>query len=504
MKRQTRLALGVVPALAAGAASLYFVLPGRSAESEQPRSGPLLIDERTSAASLEGAFMKIAETIGPATVSIQAEVEAPARRSRQEIEVPEDPLDLFQGVPRAPRSGTSVGSGVIVDSNGSILTNDHVVEGAKDGKVTVKMSDGTTYPGTVSRDPRSDLAVVKIKAGKPLPYVRFADSDTLKVGQWAVAIGSPFGKENTMTTGIVSALHRKTDISDGMTGRYYPSLIQTDAAINRGNSGGPLLNIRGELIGVNVAIFSPTGTSTGIGFAIPANTAKVVMDQLISKGRVVRGSLGVVPEDVPADLRGALGTTLGAYIRQVTVDSPADKAGVQAGDVIVRFNGKSITDEAMLRDAIAAAGPGAKAKLDVLRDGRNQTLNAVLGELKENRPGAPAPQEAKPDSDRAQTLGFRIETLTPDAREKMELPKAADGLLVRNVEPGSDADTAGLRPGMIVVQANGRPVSTAQAFNSVLARMKSGDLLTLRVITFVSDGSDKPQMSRGIVAMRMP
>jgi serine protease Do len=481
------------------------LVPGRSEATVQPApTGPVVVADQSGAASLEASFMKIADTIGPATVSVQADVEAPARRGRQELEIPDDPLDLFQGPPRGPRSGTSVGSGVIVDASGSILTNDHVVEGAKNGRVTVKLADGTTYPGTVSRDPRSDLAVVKIKAGKPLPYVRFADSDALKVGQWAVAIGSPFGKENTMTTGIVSALHRKTDISDGMSGRYYPSLIQTDAAINRGNSGGPLLNIRGELIGINVAIFSPTGTSAGIGFAIPANTAKVVMDQLIAKGRVVRGSLGVVPEDVPADLRGALGTTQGAYIRQVTVGSPADKAGLQAGDVIVRFNNKPITDEAMLRDSIAAAGPGANSQIEVLREGKRRTVTALLGELKENRPGAPTPAEAKPYSDRAQEMGFRIESITPDAREKMALPAEIDGLLVRNVEPGSVADTAGLRPGMIVVQANSRPVATAKGFDSLLAKLKSGDLLTLRVVTYVEDGSDKPLMSRGIVALRMP
>lgn len=503
MNRELRIALGAVPVLVAGAASAVFFASGRSEVTAQATT-KVQSEERATATSLEGAFMKIADTIGPATVSIQAEVEAPSRRSRGGIELPEDPSELFEGLPRAPRSGTSVGSGVIVDSAGSILTNDHVVEGAKDGRVTVKLSDGTTYPGTVSRDPRSDLAVVKIKAGKPLPFVRFADSDSLKVGQWAVAIGSPFGKENTMTTGIVSALHRKTDISDGMTGRYYPSLIQTDAAINRGNSGGPLLNIRGELIGINVAIFSPTGTSTGIGFAIPANTAKVVMDQLIAKGRVVRGSLGVVPEDVPADLRGPLGTMLGAYIRQVTVGSPADKAGIQAGDVIVRFNGKPISDEAMLRDAIAAAGPAADVKIEVLRDGQKRTVDAVLGELKENRPGVSAPESPKAPSDRAQEMGFQVEPITPDIRQKLSLPAAVDGLLIRNVEPGSTADTAGLRRGMVITQINGNRLVSMQGFDQALGKAKSGDLLTCKVVTFVEDGSDKPLMSRGIVTLRIP
>ncbi|MFM7321780.1 MAG: S1C family serine protease, partial [Armatimonadota bacterium] len=268
MNPEKRLWIGALPALIAGGATAAFFLGSGQRDVTAQGTAKAQSEDRATAVSLESAFTRIADTIGPATVSIQAEVTAPSRRGG--IDVEGDPLEeMIPGPRRAPRTGTSVGSGVIVDATGSILTNDHVVEGAKDGKVVVKMSDGTTYPGTVSRDPRSDLAVVKITAGKPLPYVRFADSDALKVGQWAVAIGSPFGKENTMTTGIVSALHRKTDISEGVTGRYYPSLIQTDAAINRGNSGGPLLNIRGELIGINVAIFSPTGTSAGIGFAIP-------------------------------------------------------------------------------------------------------------------------------------------------------------------------------------------------------------------------------------------
>jgi len=266
----------------------------------------------------------------------------------------------------APRMGTSVGSGVIVRSDGYILTNDHVVEGAKDGKVTVKLSDGTVLNGVVKRDFRSDLAVVKVESKKPLPSVKFADSGRLHVGQWAIAIGSPFGKENTMTTGIVSALHRKSDISDGVTGRFYPSLIQTDAAINRGNSGGPLFNIKGELIGINVAIYSPTGTSVGIGYAIPSNTAKYVSDQLIAKGKVTRGSLGLVPQDITADERSLVGTSTGAYVKEVVVGGPADKGGIQAGDVITKIGGTPIVDEITLRDTVGSTAPGSKVDISFL------------------------------------------------------------------------------------------------------------------------------------------
>jgi len=504
MTPEKRLWIGALPALIAGGATAAFLLGSGQQDVTAQATAKAQSDDRATAVSLESAFTRIADTIGPATVSIQAEVVAPARRGGLDNDGG-DPLDeLMPGPRRGPRTGTSVGSGVIVDASGSILTNDHVVEGAKDGKVVVKMSDGTTYPGTVSRDPRSDLAVVKISAGKPLPYVRFADSDALKVGQWAVAIGSPFGKENTMTTGIVSALHRKTDISEGVTGRYYPSLIQTDAAINRGNSGGPLLNIRGELIGINVAIFSPTGTSAGIGFAIPANTAKMVMEQLVAKGRVVRGSLGVVPADVPVDLRSTLGTREGAYIKQVTVGSPADKAGLQAGDVVVRFNGRQILDENALREAIAGAGPGASAKIEVLRDTKTQSVTAVLGELKE-QPGSGTQAQPAPTAEpKTRKLGFVAEPVSPDMREKLGLPANVDGVVVRSVEPGSAADEAGLSPGMIVTAVNGRKVVSREGLDTALADAKSGRILSLKVVTSINDGSDTPVLSRGVVTFRVP
>jgi serine protease Do len=202
--------------------------------------------------------------------------------------------------------------------------------------------------------------VVKVDAGRPLPFVRMADSNKTRVGQWAIAIGSPFGQQNTMTAGIVSALNRKSVVSSVEGGRFYPQLIQTDASINPGNSGGPLLNINGELIGINVLIYSPTGGNVGLGYAIPSNVAKNVMEQLITRGRVVRGYLGLRPGDIPAGLRARLGTDKGAYVEEVTGGSPAQKGGLRADDVITRFNGRTIENEVTLRDAISATAPGTR------------------------------------------------------------------------------------------------------------------------------------------------
>ncbi len=229
----------------------------------------------------------------------------------------------------------------------------------------------------------------------------------------------------------------------------------------------------------------------------------MVMDQLVAKGRVVRGSLGVVPADVPVDLRSSLGTRDGAYIRQVTVGSPADKAGLQAGDVVVRFNGRQILDENALREAIGIAGPGASVKIDVLRDSKPQSITAVLGELRE-QPGSGTPEPAPAAAPKTRKLGFVAEPVSPDMREKLGLPRDIDGVVVRSVDPGSPADEAGLAPGMILTAVNGRKVVSREGLDSALAEAKSGKILALKVMTFINDGSDTPTMSRGVVTFRVP
>jgi serine protease Do len=466
-------------------------------------------EQRDTATSIQGAFMKVADTISPATVYITVKSEAAARSASVspfgpdgdgspfgELFGPDGPLNR---APRA-RTRTSSGSGVIVRQDGYILTNDHVVAGAKNDTVLVQLSDGTEYMGKIFRDQRSDLAVVKINAPKPLPFVKFADSSKLRVGQWAIAIGSPFGEQNTMTTGIVSALNRKSAIGNGDDARYYPELIQTDASINPGNSGGPLLDIDGQLIGVNVAIESPSGVSSGIGFAIPANTAQAVMTQLINNGKVVRASLGLVPQDISPKLRSKFGTDKGAYVSQVVGDSPADKANIKAGDVVTRFNDKEITNEVTLRNAISTSAPGSTARITVLREGgKTATVTATLTALDDPKAAAPTPVPARrPAANNA--LGFETRPVTAEILSTLGLSPSTKGLVVSSVVPGSPAAEAGLSSRMVITGVNGAPVTTVAALNSATTTVKSGDIVTLNVLVGGETGSKPSQAVVNVTA----
>jgi serine protease Do len=388
-----------------------------------------------------------------------------------------------------PRGVFSSGSGILIRADGYILTNDHVVEDAQGGAVTVTLQDGSVFKGRVLRDVRSDIAVVKIDADRPLPFVRLADSGKVRVGQWAIAIGSPFGQQNTMTTGIVSALHRRKEITDGARPRLYPNLIQTDAPINPGNSGGPLLNINGDLVGINVAIFSPTQTSIGIGYAIPANAAKVVADQLIARGKVTRGSLGVIPTDVPPGLRKRLGTSQGAYVGEVKPDTPAERAGIAADDVIVRFGERAIGDESDLRDAIASTAPGTKVAVTMLRGGKQQTVTAALDTF----PDDPEPAvvgESPVVRHPVEDLGMEVGALTTAAITEMNLPSGTKGVFVKRVQTGSPAQQAELTAGSVVTAVNGAAVTTVAGLDRALGAAKSGDTVTLLILRYT--GEAKP------------
>lgn len=468
------LALSAVPvaALVGGMAGGLIAIGGsRTAVAQDPAQ--LTAGEKATATSLESAFMRVADSAGPATVSIEVKVNTPATRRRnlfgEEMEIPE-------------RESTGTGSGLIVRPDGYILTNDHVVESAVGGKATVKLSDGQTFEGKVVRDPQSDLALVKITSPKPLPTVTFADSDKLHVGQWAIAIGSPFGQQNSMTTGIVSALHRKSAIGNFLSRRTYPSLIQTDAAINQGNSGGPLLNINGELIGVNVALYSPTGTSAGIGFAIPSNTARNVVEQLINKGKVTRGFLGVVPIDLTAEARKTLGVDAqGVLVSDLGDNSPATKAGINQGDVITEFDGKPVSDEISLRDAIGTTPPGKSVPVKLLRDKKPVTLSVTLSE-------APPPTEAPrprvpqaPTINSLQRVGLEVRPVKPEESKSFELIEGA-GVMISKVEPESPAAEAKLTPGSVVVSIGGTKVNSLASAEAAFARVKRGDMVLVRVM----------------------
>lgn len=503
MRFDRRLAPALPVLAIAGALGATLLFGGPNGPVIAQDTAKMTEEQRSTATSLEGAFMKIAETVEPATVHITARIQPSARQgSRGQNDEGFFPFgDLLppglRGMPRAPRFGRRAsGSGVIVRQDGYILTNDHVVADAADGRVTVTLDDGREFRGTVLRDRRSDIAVVKIDTGKPLPYVRMADSDKVKVGQWAVAIGSPFGLQQTMTAGIISALQRKAPIGRGDQARYYPNLIQTDASINPGNSGGPLLNINGELIGINVAIESPTGASAGIGFAIPANTARSVMEQLITRGKVTRGYLGLLPADIPAGLRTPLGAEKGAYVAEVSPDTPAEKAGILPEDVITRFGNKEITDEVTLRDAISATAPGTRVPVTLLRNGKAQTVDVIVGTPEEDRVATSAPAEGRP----ASKLGINLDELTADMVREMKLPAGTRGVVVGGIEPGSPAFEAGLAPRDVITAVNGSPITTISALDRAVAQAKSGDIVTLRILRFRD--SEKP--SRAVVNVTVP
>ena len=477
--------------------------------------------QKATASTLESAFIRIADTVGPASVSITTQVIEPVQtaqispRGRLRPGIPgmddSDPFaELFGpgnnpfGRPSQPRLGQARGSGVIVrslpDGTTYVLTNDHVVENAKNNQVKVTLSDDSTYTGQVFRDKRSDLAVVKFKAAKPLPFVKLANSDDLHVGQWAIAIGSPFGQQNTMTTGIVSALHRKKEIGDGDDGRLYNNLIQTDASINPGNSGGPLLNIDGEMIGLNVAIYSPTGASAGIGYAIPANTARRVVDQLISTGKVTRASLGVEPSDIAPALRKSLGTTEGAYINTVVPGTAADAAGIQPGDIITQLGSTKITNESVLRDAISATAPETPVTVTLLRGGKTETVTARLQETKEanQEPAAAEPKTPKP----AQQLGMDLQEIPTEFKSQLNLTASPQGVFVGGVLGGSPAFDAGLTRGTILTAVNNQPVTSVARLNQVLKTAKSGDILVFKTERYSPEYGSKPV--RGIINIVVP
>jgi len=356
--------------------------------------------------------------------------------------------------PNIPRQ-YGLGSGVVVTRDGYILTNNHVVDKADEVKVT--LHDGREFIAkVVGRDPKSDVAVIKIDA-KDLPYVPMADSDNVEVGDIVLAIGNPYGVGQTVTTGIVSATGR-----GGLGIEEYEDFIQTDAAINPGNSGGALVDVEGRLIGINTAIFSRSGGSQGIGFAIPANLARNVMDNLVQFGRVSRGYLGVMIQDVtPALAREfKLKDQRGALIGDVIPDAPADKAGLKNGDVVVEYNGKDVRDSRNLKLAVGETKPGTAVPVKILRDGRTRNLEVTVQEI----PGTEKVSESTGSAatDTGTLNGVGVTDLDARAREELKAPDSVKGVIVTEVEPGSAAAEAGLRPGDIIQEINREPVKTAE------------------------------------------
>lgn len=445
---------------------------------------------------MQDAFTNIAQTVEPTVVNIKSE----QIRTADSLDGSGgDPLSPLVPAPKRgapslpfPRRTEATGSGVIVRADGYILTNDHVVEGAPHGIVMVTLSDGREYQGHVFRDSKSDLAVVKIDPGPfPLPVAGFADSAAVRPGQWAVAVGSPFGLENTMTVGVISAVGRHQSIGSESTARYYPDLIQTDAAINPGNSGGPLFNIDGKVVGINVAIESPVEGSAGVGFAIPSDIAQTIMSSLIRIGKVTRGYLGISPEDLTPAMQTLYGQNSGAFVRDVQLDSPAGKAGLQAADIVTAFDGKPIAGEVSLRESISATPPSKAVLVAYVRDGKPSSTTVTLGNAP-TLPGEAVPNTpAKPAVPLAVKLGLTVRDLLAKDRLSLNLPPATTGVLITGVEPGSPAEIVNQTNDQIlngaVLQKLGRKSITSKAdLAAAIASLSPGSSLTL-VILYSAD-----------------
>jgi serine protease Do len=377
----------------------------------------------------------------------------------------------------------SLGSGVIVTEDGYILTNNHVVEGADEDGVKIAMPDGKTkYDAKVmGRDPRTDIAVLKVETAKKLPALTLADSDKLEVGDVVLAVGNPFGIGQSVSSGIISALSR----GFGILGREgYEDFIQTDASINKGNSGGALVDFEGRLIGINQSIASPSGGNAGVGFAIPINLARSVMERLVADGKIVRGYLGVNLQAITPELAEAfkLPDTAGALVGGVQPSTPAAKSGMQEGDVIIAFNGKKVTDWAHLRIMVAQTPPKTAVTFKALRDGKEKSFSVTLAELpedlaarKEDASGNPADASSTSSLD-----GVEVADLGAQARRRYDIPTQVRGALVTKVDEDSKAAEAGLRAGDVVVEINRQPVRNADDAVE-LTRVAKGKNILLRV-----------------------
>jgi serine protease Do len=419
-----------------------------------------------SAVRADGGYADVVAKAAPAVVTVRA-----TRLTKVAEESPfggQDPFEEFFGrrlpgqrpQPQQPRREGALGSGVVVSADGYILTNNHVVENSR--QVEVELTDGRTFKATVvGADAPSDLAVLKVDA-KALPIMPLADSDQVRVGDVALAVGNPLGVGQTVTMGIVSAKGRATGTGNGS----FEDFIQTDAPINHGNSGGALINTRGELIGINSQILSPSGGNIGIGFAIPTNMAKNVMDQLVSGGKVHRGMLGVTVQGITSDLAGSLGLSQvkGALVSAVSEGSPAERAGIKRGDVILEMNGQGVSDSNSLRNQVSRIKPGTTVNLKVLRAGQERQVAVQLAELPRTASNDDPSDEAPRGATGALGLGLR---------------PADSGVEVTAVDPDGPASDAGIRVGDVLEEVNGSPVRSSADVRTALGKSKGKPALVL-------------------------
>ncbi len=491
-----RYVYGLTSALLVGGAAVSL-MTGYPAGAQVAQNDTSVMNQVVPQAGAPASFADLTEQLQPAVVNIA---------TRQSVEVNRNP---FAGTPFAElfnrrgggnqpqrREAQSLGSGFIISADGYVVTNNHVVtpdNRARLEEITVTMPDGTEYEAElVGADAASDLAVLKIISDNTFPFVEFGDSAQTRVGEWVVAIGNPFGLGGTVTSGIVSAVYRNTG-----QGGAYDRFIQTDASINRGNSGGPLFDMRGNVIGINNAIFSPSGGSVGIGFAIPAEIAQPIVAQLREGQEIERGYLGVNLQPMNDDLADSLGLerNRGEIVQIVSDDSPAEDAGLRAGDIIVGVNGQEVSSDQTVSFLVANIDPGETVPIEVLRNGSSVTINTTLGKRPSEAELAQQQQESfDPDAEEpmdpnemddviAEKLGLQVRELTPQIARSLGVGEDTEGLVIGAVDPNSDAGRKGLRRGDIILSANYQAVTTIAALREQVSSAESAnrDAVLLRI-----------------------
>jgi serine protease Do len=502
-----RYAYALTTALVLGGAAGSVILQ-QPLGAQTPQNAP----EAMAAAAPRGApqsFADLAARLQPAVVNIST-------TQRVQVSQGTNPFagtpfaDLFgggggdnQGRP-VTRQAQSLGSGFIISADGYIVTNNHVVAPGRQGAVvesiTVTLPDRREFKARlIGRDLASDLAVLKIDAGQNLPFVRFGDSERARVGDWVLAIGNPFGLGGTVTTGIVSAIHRNTG-----QGGAYDRYLQTDASINMGNSGGPMFDLQGNVIGVNTAIFSPSGGNVGIGFAIPAEQARPVIDALMKGGRVRRGYLGVQIQQITPDIAESLGLerNRGELIASVEPGQAAERAGIRQGDVVVSVGGEPVSPDQTLSYLVSNAPIGSRVPIELIRNGRRQTVTVTVGERPPEEQLAARlggnDEDFGTEDDGAQgrqassgSLGLAVQPLTPGIARQVGVPAATRGVVIGSVDPSSDAASKGFRRGDVILSANGRPVTTAEELRAAVGEATRAGRTS--VLMLVQRGNNPPR-----------
>ncbi|HTN77915.1 MAG TPA: DegQ family serine endoprotease [Pirellulaceae bacterium] len=489
MRHSGKLALRLALALsiASGAAGGLIVkyadqlhAPSYAAEVREAQAAKRqLSSEVEHARGLSDAFISVAKTVRPSVVQISSTVRAQPVSGKQRIapQIPkelrerfglneDDFGDFFNQQPHSGgRDQHGQGTGVIISSDGYIVTNNHVVRGAS--LLTVRLSDGREFTGKViGQDEKTDVAVIKIQAKDLLP-VELGSSDAVQVGEWVLAIGSPFGLDQTVTAGIISAKGRaNVGITD------YEDFLQTDAAINPGNSGGPLVNMQGEVVGINTAIASRSGGSMGVGFAIPSNMVKMVANSLMKEGKVTRGWLGAAIQDLNEDLAKSFeyASTKGVLVGDVVPGSPAAKAGLQAGDIVVKLNGQEMQHASQLRHAVAAMTPDTQTDLQIFRAGKTQSVPVVIGRLDASSAVSVNSPEEESEEATTDALGVTVQDLNAELAKQLGLQKVQSGVVVTNVESDSLAEQAGVQAGDVIASIGGQAVQNVAEYRAALQK----------------------------------